>query len=232
MKPFLPFLLIFTLHLAAILAGSEYWAALTKPLLMSSLLAVVVWQPCLRGSVRQALQNRRLKGLLMGGLLLSLAGDVLLIFQQKASIYFMLGLAAFLLAHVCYIIVFLGMRRQAGVQGTFKKIPFMLVAVYAVGLLALLWPGLGGMTAPVVVYAAVISTMLLAALHAVPKGSGGGPWLGVLGASLFVLSDSLLAINKFHTPFQSAGFFIMLTYGLAQLLITYWTLNRLKAVNS
>jgi uncharacterized membrane protein YhhN len=40
-----------------------------------------------------------------------------------------------------------------------------------------------------------------------------------IGALLFVASDSILAINKFHTPFESATFFVMLTYGLAQLLL-------------
>jgi uncharacterized membrane protein YhhN len=223
MKPFTPFLLIFTLHLAFILVGNDQWAAITKPLLMVSLLVTVLWQ---------LKQNGRLKTLSMGGLLLSLAGDTLLIFQQQANMFFMLGLVAFLLAHVCYIFLFTGMRRQAGIRDPFQKISFMLVAVYAAGLLGLLFPKLGGMAAPVVVYALTISIMLLAALHAVAPGTGGLRWAGVAGAVMFVLSDSLLAINKFHTPFQHAGFFIMLTYGLAQLLIAWWAVTNLKPVTS
>ena len=39
------------------------------------------------------------------------------------------------------------------------------------------------------------------------------------GALLFVISDSVLAINKFYQPFEVAGVIIMLTYGLAQLFI-------------
>ena len=41
-----------------------------------------------------------------------------------------------------------------------------------------------------------------------------------MGAILFVVSDSLLAFNKFFSPFNNAGVIIMLTYGLAQLFIT------------
>ena len=42
----------------------------------------------------------------------------------------------------------------------------------------------------------------------------------ISGALLFITSDSLLAINKFYSSFQYAGILIMLTYGIAQLLIT------------
>jgi uncharacterized membrane protein YhhN len=41
----------------------------------------------------------------------------------------------------------------------------------------------------------------------------------VIGALLFALSDSILAINKFHTSIHFAGVLIMLTYGLAQLFL-------------
>jgi len=42
----------------------------------------------------------------------------------------------------------------------------------------------------------------------------------IAGAILFIISDSLLAINKFYQPFENAGILIMFTYGVAQLLIT------------
>jgi uncharacterized membrane protein YhhN len=68
------------------------------------------------------------------------------------------------------------------------------------------------MRIPVIVYGLVISAMLLFALHA-------GATDYAVGAVLFVLSDSILALNKFHTSFLLAGSLIMLTYGLAQYFI-------------
>jgi len=41
----------------------------------------------------------------------------------------------------------------------------------------------------------------------------------LLGAILFIISDSVLAINKFYEPFSAAGIIIMLTYAFAQMLI-------------
>jgi uncharacterized membrane protein YhhN len=47
----------------------------------------------------------------------------------------------------------------------------------------------------------------------------------MMGALLFVASDSVLAVNKFYQPFEAAGIIIMLTYGLAQLLIVKGTIK-------
>ena len=51
----------------------------------------------------------------------------------------------------------------------------------------------------------------------------------VAGALLFVLSDSILAINKFYMPFDLAGTFIMLTYGFAQYLIVQGAVKYIQA---
>jgi uncharacterized membrane protein YhhN len=50
----------------------------------------------------------------------------------------------------------------------------------------------------------------------------------MLGAVLFVVSDSLLAINKFYSSFELAGVLIMLTYGMAQLLIVTGAINYIR----
>ena len=49
------------------------------------------------------------------------------------------------------------------------------------------------------------------------------------GAMLFIISDSLLAINKFYYPFQMAGIFVMVTYGLAQYFITYGAIRYISS---
>ncbi len=75
------------------------------------------------------------------------------------------------------------------------------------------------MKIPVTVYGLVISTMLLFALHVASiKNREAAKWL-LTGAILFVISDSVLAINKFYYPFEYSGVLIMLTYGMAQWFI-------------
>ena len=69
------------------------------------------------------------------------------------------------------------------------------------------------------VYGIVISFMLLLALHMLFISNKSAGQMMMAGAILFVISDSILAINKFYSPFQNAGILIMLSYGLAQLMI-------------
>ncbi len=93
------------------------------------------------------------------------------------------------------------------------------VVIYYFGIDPLLSSYLGEMKLPVRVYGIVISIMLLLALHALfMKDKVVGKMLAA-GAILFIISDSILAINKFYQPFEPAGIIIMLTYGLAQVLL-------------
>ncbi len=75
------------------------------------------------------------------------------------------------------------------------------------------------MKLPVRIYAVVISFMLMLAMHMLFIKNKKAGLLMMSGALLFVVSDSLLAINKFYSSFQMAGIFVMTTYGLAQLII-------------
>ena len=76
-------------------------------------------------------------------------------------------------------------------------------------------------------YALAISAMLITAAHAFVKNTGGAAMYCTAGAGLFVMSDSLLSINKFYDSFPAAGTAIMLTYGLAQFAITKGSLQYL-----
>lgn len=150
-------------------------------------------------------------------LLFSLAGDVLLMFQEKNSVFFLLGLSAFLIAHIFYIIFYNSIWIKEKVKNNYFLVAVVLV--YYVALISILLPYLGDMKIPVLVYGFVISWMLMMALNMLfIRNKQAGQWM-VTGAFLFVLSDSLLAINKFYQPFESAGVLIMLTYGIAQFFI-------------
>ncbi len=96
----------------------------------------------------------------------------------------------------------------------------LIVVVYYLAIITFLSPYLGDMKLPVRVYAIVISFMFMLAMHMLfIKNKNAGRWM-MLGSLLFVISDSMLAVNKFYGSFEVAGIIIMLTYGLAQLFIT------------
>jgi uncharacterized membrane protein YhhN len=157
---------------------------------------------------------------IMAGLLTAWAGDVMLLFASGAAKFFMLGLVCFLITHIAYILYF--QRYKAAKENWFIEHPIItfLVVMYSITLYAVLQPYLGSMMAPVGVYTFVISIMMLRTLSVQPllPISQSGKYF-IAGSALFVVSDSILAVNKFHTAFTLAGPLIMLTYGLAQLLI-------------
>ncbi len=97
----------------------------------------------------------------------------------------------------------------------------MLIAVmaYLVEFMYILWPKLDDMRIPVLIYGITISTMLSAALWQYQKLENKTALYFIIGATLFVTSDSLLALNMFKENFSTAGILIMSTYILAQLFI-------------
>lgn len=206
-------LILFGIVLAAHLAGLQgKWEMIgwiTKPLIV---LGAAGYFFSAARSVSSALK------IWIGlALLFSLGGDVLLMFQGTNSLFFLLGLSSFLLAHVFYIIFFHKVRLAESIRSRLWTL--LSVAVYYTLLISFLNPWLGEMRLPVRVYGVVISFMLMLAMHMLflQNRKAGRCLLG--GALLFVLSDSILAINKFYQSFEAAGFIIMLTYGLAQLLL-------------
>jgi uncharacterized membrane protein YhhN len=183
------------------------WHYLTKPLLLLSLIIFFLKQ--------QNNLNTKSKSLTLAALLFSLLGDVFLMFTNISSNYFIGGLLAFLLAHIMYILVFLKERN------THKISSFLMLflLVYGVGIFYFLKDGLGELLVPVIVYMLVILTMVITAFLRHESVSKMSYNLVFLGAIFFVTSDSLLALNKFYKPFETAGILVMLTYAIAQYLI-------------
>lgn len=159
-------------------------------------------------------------------LFFSWAGDVLLMFQGENELFFLLGLSAFLLAHIFYILYFHFVRIREKIPGNGWYLLFLLI-YYSV-LMRKLTPYLGELTIPVRVYGLVISIMLLMAMHMTSLRLKNAGWSMLTGAALFVLSDSVLAINKFYQPFDLAGLVIMLTYGAAQYFIVKGAIEYLR----
>ncbi|MEG0850224.1 MAG: lysoplasmalogenase [Flavobacterium sp.] len=165
-------------------------------------------------------QNFPTKNILLTALLFSWIGDVILLFSDISEIYFILGLVSFLISHIVYCILF---NRQT--KRNLKKnsiaigIGSILIACYLIGMLSVLLPSLGDLKIPVIVYASVISIMLLFAYNGLLSWNEPGNKLVFSGAVVFVISDSILAVNKFYNPIEKSSFFIMLTYLVAQYLI-------------
>ena len=206
-------ILLFSLALAAnIVAGllsNQLIDFISKPLIVVAVAGYFVLQT---SHVRSSF-----KTWILFALLFSWAGDILLLFQQKDANFFLLGLSAFLVAHIFYVVFFHRVRVEEKIKGT--AWPAVVVVIYYGALITFLSPYLGDMKLPVRIYGVVISFMFMLALHMLYlQNKPAGRWM-MLGALLFIISDSVLAINKFYKSFEMAGVIIMLTYGLAQLFI-------------
>jgi uncharacterized membrane protein YhhN len=168
------------------------------------------------------------KYLIMLALVFSWLGDIFLLFEKQNPRLFIFGLGSFLVAHFFYIAYFLNVRKQNAVKSPLRLLPTLAVLIYVVSLFVLLAPRLGDLQIPVAVYTLTLSLMLLASIHAFDFKQDKFAKLCVAGTTLFVASDSLLAINRFYQKFALAGVLIMLTYALAQFLITVGTLESEK----
>ncbi len=162
--------------------------------------------------------------LLVAGLALSALGDFFL--SRDGDTPFLAGMAAFFAAHLAYIPLFLNLGEGAALIS--QRWPLCLaMAIYAGVLNRILWPGLGAFRLPVAGYSLAIAFMGFAALG---LPASGGTGLILLGAGFFILSDSILAVEKFRlpetataarfTPYGVWGF-----YWLAQALITFGVLT-------
>ncbi|MFT4610948.1 MAG: putative membrane protein YhhN [Glaciecola sp.] len=169
--------------------------------------------------------DKKLQLIITSALVFSLIGDILLMFVDVSPNYFLFGLVAFLLAHVMYVIAFLKHRNKT--VNSFGFLTFLIL--YAAGLFYLLKDGLNEMLIPVTIYMLVILSMSIAAFLRqgnIPKLSY---TLVLLGALFFMMSDSILAVNKFYAPLAYSNISIMVTYALAQYLIIVGILKLAKA---
>jgi uncharacterized membrane protein YhhN len=186
----------------------------SKPLIVLSLLVYYYY-----GSLRE---DRSVTFIL--ALLASLAGDIFLMSPE----YFIPGLASFLVAHVLYIFSYRQLQNEESVdslKGLQRVRLAFPVILGGTGLVVVLYPHLGDLKIPVLVYAAVLTTMVLSALFRYGRTTRTSFWPVFTGAVLFMTSDAILAINKFLDPISNAGLYIMVTYMAAQFLIVHGILK-------
>ena len=145
-------------------------------------------------------------------LVLSLMGDVALMLPSDR---FVVGLGSFLLAHVAYIVGFAIVGAGAGDY----SIGIVIVAVAAVPLAtryvgALARAGRRELLGPVILYIAAIAAMVASAIAV-------GNALAIVGATLFFVSDALIAETRFVGPRRWGPLAIMVTYHLAQVALVF-----------
>jgi len=164
---------------------------------------------------------------IFAGLFFGLIGDTFLMFTYIEPNFFMFGLTAFLIGHLLYISAFyIDYKWKPAIEKTATWIALIVFGLFCLGFYLLLRPHLGEMKIPVMVYAFVISMMAIMAVNRKGRVNSFSFKFIFYGAILFLISDSLLAYNKFVQPIPYADLGIMSTYMLAQFLITIGAIER------
>lgn len=202
------FLAISVSHLASIILDLPLFTNISKPFLMLALLAYF----------NQSVPKTVLNKFVNLALILSFIGDSLLIFTDHHPLFFMLGLGAFMIAHLVYIFLNLNL-----IETEDRKLKFhwsdILFAAYGLFMFRFVRPNLGEMMIPTLIYTVVICMMGITAAKRFRRSSKQSFILVLSGAMVFMVSDSLLAIDKFYQSFAQADLLIMLTYITGQFLI-------------
>jgi len=206
--------------IGASLDGDGRWLHwIAKPLTTLLIAAMVLRNAGLRPATDTPSAHRTYARAILLGMAFSCIGDIALMLPFDA---FVPGLIAFLLAHVCYIVAF----RAGSRAGRWLVLAAALLALFAGINLAGLWPLLpNDLRIPVVVYVVVLALMATLALarawsHASTTAPAlqGARWAAI-GAILFVISDSVLAWDRFGGGLPAATLCVLSTYYAAQYCI-------------
>lgn len=211
------------LALFALTCGTELLSQLLDASLVHTISKPLLL-PLLIGYYVTSISSEERSRTVLLALVFSWLGDVLLMFQPQGELYFIGGLLAFLVAHLYYIFAY----RQFMIEDTSKALlgvqrfrfsfPIILAGT---GLVTVLYSHLGGLKIPVIIYALVLVLMVVNALFRFGRTSLTSFAMVFFGATLFMISDSMIAINKFMLPIAYSGFWVMLTYLAAQYLIVH-----------
>jgi len=197
------FIVVALLDILGIVLDKHYLRLFFKPLILPSLLLMYT------------LVNHPKNRWYVGALIFSFLGDVFLLFSGKQ--YFMLGLGAFLLAHVCFIKVVL--QKMGKVSLNNLLLSFIIFFGFLFCLLFVLKGRLGAMQIPVIVYGVIITSFGALSLTNYLKNKTKSALVLFVGALIFISSDSMLALNKFYMPKEFLNLMVMVTYIVAQYLI-------------
>ncbi len=161
----------------------------------------------------------------VAGLIGGFLGDVLLMIPDPKNTqkYFMFGLISFLLGHLFYIIAFIllaGNFSQFPLWGLILALPFVIYGIIAYSkLMPYMDQNAPEMKLPVTVYLFVIMTMGVSTVFPLGYSSTLGFILSMIGAYSFIISDTIIAFNKFGPKIKNDRIYTMSTYIAGQFLI-------------
>jgi len=206
MPIFLLLVAVAALATAAAVAGLTELHRVAKPLAMVTAIFLIANQN------RPTRAGARFRFILLAALACSLAGDVALMFPG----YFIPGLLAFLLAHLCYIALL-----KQGLPWFPSQRALVATLGFGAAMYAVLWTGglPPALRAPVAAYVVVIALMAAQAIGRAVRLRDPAAWGVAIGACFFMLSDALLALNKFVAPLPLAPLWVLGSYYIAQILI-------------
>lgn len=168
------------------------------------------------------------------GIFMSLLGDMALL--SSSDRMFLLGLVAFLLTHVFYLI---GFKDELLNFTAWSTVLILFIYVNSARLLrriasAMQANGKGALSIPVIVYGLVISLMLYAAMATMydPAWKTSAALLVTVGAILFWISDLILAWNKFVSPLKRGRILNILSYHLGQIGLIAGVINQFLSTHS
>jgi uncharacterized membrane protein YhhN len=155
-------------------------------------------------------------------------GDIMLLFTFKHFLFFFAGLTAFLGAHIVFIIAYRKATFKDQIKFKWSFFPFVVIAYLAL-MAYLILPYVDSVIqVPITIYALVLALMIMIAWYRKDQTTDESFQLVVLGAALFTISDSVLAINRFSHTIPYAGVAVMGTYIIAQWLIVNGLLKHRK----
>ena len=202
------FALVLLAHCILIYLGMNELRTMTKLLLVPVLLSYL------------AANKGKANPLVYCGLIFSFLGDLIL--SQTGEIFFLLGMLAFVGTHVCNSIFFIGLHKGIIGKKRVELTAIFLLAAFSAIVFGELRPYLGSFQWPILTYMFIISLMAISATSTLqnPMLKPVAVRCFIPGAVLFVLSDSILAMNKFLWHKPMLDILIMLTYGGAQYFLT------------
>lgn len=218
-------LLFWTVSILNLLSGILAWSrveAVSKVFIIPSLAVYLVF------ALRAA--DKQIQKWLLAALLFSWLGDVLLLGSGSSTSipFFLLGLATFLVAHIVYLISFLKIKALFKKTSKLNLSTIAPFSLYLIALLYLMWEGLtSDMKVPVVLYGIGISSMAVVGFQlkdVLNPTRFYGFYTGVL---LFLISDSIIGLNRYAFDIPFSGFLIMSTYISAQFLMVHNIANAL-----
>lgn len=156
--------------------------------------------------------NESIASFLCISLLFSSLGDMFLAYNDEK--FFIQGLITFLISHLIYSFLFFSNFSYHSLSIPSHIIISFIILTHAFFMLKILIPKLNHLKFPVLIYMTALIIMGFGAIYS----NYSNPLL-FLGALLFIISDSVLAIQKFLGNFRGANQIIWITYYIAQIFI-------------